>query len=197
MSLPFFEELRARLAPLHPIPLPQYRQGLRDSAVLIPLLWSGGEPHVVLVRRSQRLRSHPGQIGFPGGGYERGDGDLLATALRESNEEVGIDSTSVRLLGRLPTIATITGYRVTAFVGVIPDERTLEPAASEIDAVLYAPLMRLARTKRPFFGLPRSALIWGDGGDIVWGITGSLLEALLVHAHAAPGSSAAGQVSQM
>jgi 8-oxo-dGTP pyrophosphatase MutT (NUDIX family) len=95
-------------------------QGRTDAAVLVPLYRSGGEFYAVFTKRRDDLRRHPGEISFPGGRYDEGERDLLATALREAEEEIGLPTDAVEVLGALqPTPTIATGYAVYPFVGMI------------------------------------------------------------------------------
>jgi 8-oxo-dGTP pyrophosphatase MutT (NUDIX family) len=103
---------------------------LRCAAVLIPLVWWQDEWNLLFTRRAETVEHHKGQVSFPGGGCELGETTPEETALREAAEEIGLKPGDVRLLGRLDDILTITGYRITQVVGVMPwpYEVRLEPA---------------------------------------------------------------------
>src|SRR5699024_10188417 len=89
---------------------------VKKAGVLIPVV-AAIEPYIVLAERSASLRSHPGQISFPGGSVEPSDAGVEAAALRESEEEIGLQPQYVDILGRLPDYVTGTGYDVAPFVG--------------------------------------------------------------------------------
>jgi 8-oxo-dGTP pyrophosphatase MutT (NUDIX family) len=116
----------------------------RPAAVLIPMLRENGEWRLLLTRRTASLAEHSGQVAFPGGRAEPGDPDPETTALREAQEEIGLDPRDVHLLGRLHDYHTITNYRVTPVVGSIPWPYHLRPAAYEVDRVFTIPLSWLA-----------------------------------------------------
>jgi 8-oxo-dGTP pyrophosphatase MutT (NUDIX family) len=179
-----FERLRVRLrtVPSRAIEAPGLK--LREAAVLAPLFWRGGEPWALLTRRPMSLRTHPGQISFPGGGRDPGDLTPLHTALRETHEELGISPAQVDVLGMLGAMPTVTAYWVTPFVGVVPSGVVLEPNAVEIAQVLEAPLWRLRREKRTIYQAEREVLVWGTGQDVVWGATHRMLSQLLEHLEA-------------
>src|SRR5438552_3032019 len=112
----------------------------RPAAVLIPLV-QGLEPEVIFTRRAADLPRHAGEISFPGGMHDAVDGDLLATALREAEEELGLSPDAVDVLGALEPISTYTtGFWVTAFVGALDGAPELTPNPQEIAEVLQAPV---------------------------------------------------------
>jgi 8-oxo-dGTP pyrophosphatase MutT (NUDIX family) len=157
---------------------------LKEAAVLAPLFWRGGEPWAYLTRRPLTLRKHPGQISFPGGGREPADITPLHTALRETQEELGIPPEKVEVLGLLGAMPTITSFWVTPFVGVIPEDVKLSPNPEEIDEVIAAPLWRLRREKRHLFQADRDVFVWDDGRHVVWGATWRMLGQLVEHVDA-------------
>lgn len=120
---------------------------LKCAAILIPLVWWKDEWHLVFTRRTEVVEHHKGQVSFPGGGCDLDETTPEETALREAREEIGLKPEDVRLLGRLNDVVTITGYRVTPVVGVMPwpYEVWLEPA--EVGRVFTIPLLWLAGRK--------------------------------------------------
>jgi len=157
---------------------------LKEAAVLAPLFWRGGEPWAYLTRRPMTLRTHPGQISFPGGGREAGDLTALHTALRETREELGIAPENVDVLGVLGAMPTITSFWVTPFVGVVPEDVKLSPNPIEIDEVIAAPLWRLRREKRILYQAFREVFVWDDARHVVWGATWRMLGQLVEHVEA-------------
>jgi 8-oxo-dGTP pyrophosphatase MutT (NUDIX family) len=178
-------EVRARLqsSPGRSLNLPGVE--LRESAVLVPLVERGGEPHLLFTRRPKTLRSHAGQFSFPGGGRDEADATPLHTALRESWEELGIPPERVEVLGMLDELPTITRFRIAPFVGVIPSDLTLCPCREEVDLVLEVSLRQLLRP-----GMPRRE-VWSYGGEshevhffdvgehVIWGATARIVANLL------------------
>lgn len=157
------------------------------SAVLAPLYDLDGEAHVVLTRRSRALRSHAGEVSFPGGRSEDGDRDLVHTALREAEEEIGLDPGTVEVVGELDHLATVSsGSFIVPWVGAMPARPELLPCSDEVDAVLHVPLSELMapgvfREERWSFGvgLDRPIVFFDLVGDTVWGATAAMLRQLL------------------
>src|SRR5687768_13176306 len=92
---------------------------LKCAAVLVPLVWQDDEWHLLFTRRTDRVESHKGQVSFPGGACDEGETIPEQTALREAEEEIGLDPHNVRVLGKLANLITISHFRVTPVVGVI------------------------------------------------------------------------------
>ena len=151
------------------------RPELRPASVLVPIVARPGEMTMLFTRRTEQLRSHSGQISFPGGRAEPDDASPEATALRETQEEIGLEPERVELIGRLSEYRTRTGYRITPVVGVLAPPLELHPDAQEVDEVFEVPLaflldprnhQRHSRTYqgevRSFFAIPyRDYYIWG------------------------------------
>ncbi len=153
------------------------------AAVLIPLIWWKEEWHLVFTRRTEAVEHHKGQVSFPGGGCDVGESTPEQTALREAGEEIGLKPTDVRVLGKLNEVLTITRYRVTPVVGVMPwpYEIHLEPA--EVERVFTIPMDWLADPEnweeRPITpaGAPRSFQViyyHSFDGEILWGATAKM-----------------------
>jgi 8-oxo-dGTP pyrophosphatase MutT (NUDIX family) len=117
---------------------------LKCAAVLVPLAWWKNEWQLVFTRRTDTVEHHKGQVSFPGGGCEMDEATPEATALREANEEIGLAPEDVRLLGRMNDIITITRYRVTPIVGVIPWPYQFRPEPAEVGRVFTIPFLWLA-----------------------------------------------------
>ena len=164
---------------------PVASQGANPSAVLVPIFERDGELHVVLTRRSWDLRTHRGEVSFPGGRAEPGE-DHLTTALREANEEIGLDPAAVEPLGELDHLTTVTRRAyIVPVVGLIHGPIELRPNPAEVAAVLEVPLAELMdpevfREER--WGPPelaRPVYFFDLYGDTVWGATAALLRQLL------------------
>jgi 8-oxo-dGTP pyrophosphatase MutT (NUDIX family) len=160
--------------------------GRTDAAVLVPLFGWPEEPGLIFTERRADLRRHAGEISFPGGRRDEGDADFAATALREAEEEIGLDPAAVELSGALPPTTTFgTGYRIHAFVGLIPapEQLDLEPSPDEVETVLaysldllregYA-MRRLVRR-----GIAIHTPTYEVEGQVIWGATARILGNLL------------------
>jgi len=113
---------------------------LREAAVLVGLIERPGGLHVLLTRRTDSLRQHAGQVSFPGGAVDAGDGDVLTAALREAHEEIGLPPALVGPLGYLDPLATLTGYRVLPLVAQIAPDFVPVPHPAEVAAVFEVEL---------------------------------------------------------
>lgn len=159
--------------------------GLTCAAVLIPLLYKEGEWHVLVTQRAQTVEHHKGQISFPGGACEGQDADLLATALRETFEEVGVPPEAVEVLGVLDDFPTVTNFIVTPFVGVIPYPFTYRPNRYEVESVVEVPLFflrdpaHLRVEQRERGGHVFDVLFWDYGPYTIWGATAQILKEFL------------------
>lgn len=155
--------------------------GLRDAAVLLPILRRGDRDVLVFTLRRPDLAAHAGQISFPGGGREGGE-DAVACALRETDEEIGVGASQVDVIGRLPDRVSIAGFHVATIVGRVRGEPAYRPLASEVAEVFelpVAPMLDRSRwSHRPsthplarFAKIPYLDL----EGRTVWGLTGIIL----------------------
>lgn len=118
---------------------------LMCAAVLMPLAWRDGGWHLLFTRRTNDVEHHKGQVSFPGGGCDAQDATPEQTALREAQEEIGLEPEDVRLLGRLNEMVTITHYRVTPVVGVIPWPYDFRLSTVEVERLFSIPLSWLAQ----------------------------------------------------
>jgi 8-oxo-dGTP pyrophosphatase MutT (NUDIX family) len=176
--------LRERLAAVEARDLPAHQY--RRAAVLVPVFETGGIPYLLLTKRTEAVEHHKGQISFPGGGEEPGDADLLATALRESYEELGLQPASVEVWGRLHEIETVvSGFAITPFVGRIPLPVDLRPNPNEIQEIVTVPLATFLdpanlRVERVVRGDQAWDLLHYDCGEhVVWGATARIIHDLV------------------
>ena len=155
---------------------------LKPAAVLIPIIARGDELSVLLTRRSQQLRHHPGQISFPGGRQDPEDPDLAATALRETHEELGIPAHCIQLLGVLPEHITVSHYRMVPYLGLLEPDYPLHQTVDEVAEAFELPLPPLLdptnygswivtrqQHSHPVYGISvHDRLIWGATARILW-----------------------------
>ena len=128
---------------------------LKCAAVLVPLVWMDEDWHLLFTRRTERVESHKGQVSFPGGACDEGESTPEETALREAEEEIGVNPKEVRVLGRLVNLITVTSFRVTPVVGVIQWPMVFRLGQDEVERVFTIPLRWLAdRRNRWEFSFP-------------------------------------------
>jgi 8-oxo-dGTP pyrophosphatase MutT (NUDIX family) len=155
-----------------------------SAAVLIPLVMRDAGLQVLLTRRTAHLRSHAGQISFPGGRVEDRDADASATALRETVEEIGLSAAFIEVIGCLPVYSTVTAFQVTPVVALVRPGFTLALDAFEVAEAFEVPLqflMNPAHHQRHRFesgGLTRHfySMPWND--HFIWGATAAMLRNL-------------------
>ncbi|HLS69629.1 MAG TPA: CoA pyrophosphatase [Kiloniellales bacterium] len=162
-------------------------EGAREAAVLVPLVARPCGIQVLLTRRSQHLSSHPGQIAFPGGCREPGDQGPLATALRETEEEIGLSPRSIEPLGQLDLYVTGTGFAVTPIVGWVEEDFPLEALAldrREVEEAFEVPLpffldpLNRQRHRRRYRGQERHYYVYPYRDYYIWGATAGMLNNL-------------------
>ena len=160
-------------------------EGCREAAVLVPLQWADGKWRVMLTLRTTTVEHHKGEISFPGGGRDPEDHDLLATALRETEEEVGIKPAEIEIFGRLDEIFTIPNYRVRPYVGRIPDAVSPRVEPDEIEELFFLPLSAFstpgcfAETTIHRHGAPVPLYFFQVQGYTVWGATARIIKQFL------------------
>jgi len=157
------------------------RDNLRAAAVLVPLVDRLEGLHVLLTLRGANLQYHAGQVSFPGGRVEPGDASAAATALRETEEEIGLPAASVEIVGRLDDYITGTGFVIAPIVGLVRPPYALSPDPSEVDAVFEVPLSFILdpanhrRESRVFNGVERRFHAMPYGDRYIWGATAAML----------------------
>jgi len=188
MSTELERTLRGAFADHQPITLDMPEA--RAAAVLIPI-YPAPEPTIIFTVRSESLPSHKGQISFPGGSIDPDDASPEHAALREAEEEIGLDPSSVTLVGRLDDMPTfVSGYVVSPIVGLLDGRPELTPNPAEVAHVLQVPLDDLVDDIRrePGFSelgrtYPTEAWVWNE--HVIWGVTARLLRDLLARLGAA------------
>lgn len=157
----------------------------RQPAAVLVGIREGVQPRLVLTVRTDHLQDHAGQVAFPGGRSEPEDSDAVATALRESEEEIGLDRKLVTPLGYLDRFETVSGYCVTPVVAKIASEARLYPAPDEVAEVFEVPLAflldpaNLRRYNMEFRGHQRPMVEFVHAGHRIWGATAAMLCNLL------------------
>jgi 8-oxo-dGTP pyrophosphatase MutT (NUDIX family) len=159
--------------------------GAKQAAVLVPLFVAAdGGLHAVFTERRADLRSHAGEISFPGGRRDDTDADLQSTALRECHEELGLPPDAVEVVGALrPTPTFVTDYAIYPFVGLIEPGFSWVPHEREVARVLELPLdaVRAGHGKRRLVrrGMPFRTDTYETGGHLIWGATARIVADLL------------------
>lgn len=154
---------------------------LRPAAVLVPLVERSGGPRVLLTRRTEALRLHPGQVSFPGGRIEPDDRDPVSAALREASEEVGLEAGLSHPQGYLDAFATITGFHVYPVVARVDDAFRPRPDPGEVAEAFEVPLAflldpaNLRTVQLPYQGRLRQVFEFRHGGHRIWGATAAML----------------------
>jgi 8-oxo-dGTP pyrophosphatase MutT (NUDIX family) len=157
------------------------RGALMPASVLVPIVARSETLTVLFTRRTAHLRAHSGQISFPGGRVEPQDVGPIETALRETQEEIGLARERIELIGMLPEYHTRTGYRITPVIGVVAPPFVLEADPQEVDAVFEVPLSFLLdprnhqRHTRAFEGRMISYFAMPYGEHYIWGATAAML----------------------
>jgi 8-oxo-dGTP pyrophosphatase MutT (NUDIX family) len=158
----------------------------RDAAVLVPVFEQDGEAWLLLTRRSQHLRNHRGEVSFPGGRKDPGESSVEA-ALREAQEEIGLDPATVEVIGELDHLTTVvSGAAIVPVVGVLPARPVdLVPSPDEVELVLMVPFSDLLHPAThhseiwPILGAERDIHFFELPGDTIWGATARILYGLI------------------
>ena len=159
-------------------------QGLTPASVLFPIVLREREATVLLTQRTAHLKDHAGQICFPGGRVEPEDVSPAHTALRESEEEIGLSSNHVEIVGYLPEYRTVTGFCVTPVVAIVTPPFELCPDAGEVDEIFEVPLAFLLDPANhqthslPYHGKPRQFFAMTYQERFIWGATAGMIVSL-------------------
>lgn len=159
--------------------------GFHRAGVLVPIVWMGAAYEVLLTRRTETVETHKGQISFPGGMADAEDGDIVRTALRETEEELGITPDAIQVVGMLDDFATPSGFVITPVVGVIEALPILTPSTDEVAEVFSVPLAYFAdpasgwSEMRQFRGASHEVWFYQRGPHTIWGATAMIIRLLL------------------
>ena len=165
---------------LNPEQRPSEKRELLPAAVLVPIV-KRREPTVLLTTRTDHLPRHAGQVSFPGGRAHAGDISLVETALRETQEETGIDPSFVTILGFLDAYETGTGYAILPVVALLAEGFALSPDANEVAHIFEVPLAFVfdpanrKKNSREFQGRTRTFYSFTYDGQYIWGATAAML----------------------
>jgi len=153
----------------------------RPAAILIPLYVRDKGLWTLFTKRTETVEHHKGQISFPGGSQHAEDGNLWVTAIRETEEEIGIPREGIRLLGALPKMLTVTDFEVSPFVGAMPYPVEFRPEASEVEEIIEIPLsylldpMVVEERMLKWKGRDVKTLVYHYRGHAIWGATARIL----------------------
>jgi 8-oxo-dGTP pyrophosphatase MutT (NUDIX family) len=151
-------------------------KNLRASAVLVPLFYNQGQYHILFTERSDDVVFHKGQVCFPGGTREPSDSSLLQTALRESQEEIGLEARDIEVLGELDDILTLTSnYVISPFVAFVPHPYPFKADGREIREIFTVPLAFLMDEAN----FKQDSYEYVYDGHIIWGATARILKQLI------------------
>ncbi|MFN8673112.1 MAG: CoA pyrophosphatase [Candidatus Sericytochromatia bacterium] len=155
------------------------------ASVLIPLYKKNDKTYILFTKRSNKVKHHKGQISFPGGKFETNDKNLQETSLRETYEEIGVKPEDIEIIGKMPSIITISNFYVTPFVGYFNYPYNFKISTDEIDTLIEAPLEHFFDESifwienREVFGNIKKVYFYSYEGHTIWGATGKILYDLL------------------
>lgn len=179
--------LRNKLPKIEPVDLTvdEPADGRCDAAVLAAFTSSKDEPQIVLTQRSLIMRSHAGEVAFPGGKVDEVDTTLVDTALRESNEEIGLRREDVELIGQIDSFQSRKGVSVQPYVGIISDDLLFQPESIELDSVFKAPVSLFYDERSVIMHGFQMEKMWIEvpgfkfGQYTIWGLTASMIVSIL------------------
>lgn len=157
---------------------------LHEAAVLIPVIDRAEGATVLLTQRTEKLRSHSGQVAFPGGRIDLEDGSAENAALRETEEETGVSRDFIEIVGRMPDYVTGSGYRINPVLGVVNPGFDLQPNPHEVESVFEVPLSFLMNpdnhtySSRIWQGQERYFYTMPYGERYIWGVTAGIIRAM-------------------
>lgn len=158
---------------------------LPRAAVLIPIITAQDQTTLLFTKRTDQLTYHAGQICFPGGRKEISDANLMVTALRETEEELGIPAVNIEIIGRLEPEPSSSGFLVTSFIGIVSQPFQLQPDSYEVAEVFEIPLVYFLQPQHYYTktvivkGIPKKIYFIEYGNRMVWGLTAKILFQLM------------------
>jgi 8-oxo-dGTP pyrophosphatase MutT (NUDIX family) len=161
-----------------------FQRPLRDAAVLVPVVDHGEQATLLLTKRAERLRSHSGQVAFPGGRIDPTDGSPEEAALREAEEEIGLDRSFIDVIGRMPDYVSGSGYRIAPVLSVVRPGFLLTINRDEVDDAFEVPLSFLmdpanhTRDSRMWENKERFFYTMPYGERYIWGVTAGIIRTL-------------------
>lgn len=183
--IPSLDDIRSRLAAFPARDLGEPWRFLKAASVLVPILPRPEGPSLLFTKRAAHLRHHRGQISFPGGRRDTQDKDALATAIRETQEELGLLPDVYTILGRLDETPVTTAYRLTPFVALLDPAAVWRPSPAEVARVFEVPLEAFCDERRhrvegrEAFGLPLAIHYYDVWEEPIWGATGRVVAQFL------------------
>lgn len=175
-------QLRNRLRDYRPAP------GRVDAAVLIAVT-DAHTPEIILTRRASHMTSHAGEVAFPGGRCDSSDASIIATALRESREEIGLAEDSVEVIGELDSFISRVGLRVQPIVGLVPHDAPLIASPDEIESIFRVPVEYFLNEKPVythkfhFMGQDVTVPSFNYDNYVIWGLTAFMIVDLMKRAY--------------
>ncbi|WP_425499185.1 CoA pyrophosphatase [Hoeflea poritis] len=157
---------------------------LREAAVLVPLVDHGSHTDILLTQRTANLRTHSGQVAFPGGAIDPEDGSAEVAAMREAEEEIGLPRDFVEPVGRLPQYLTVSGFRITPVLAVVRENYPMQINRHEVEDAFEVPFSFLMdpsnhiRESRVWEGKERHFYTMPYGQRYIWGVTAGILRTL-------------------
>lgn len=152
-----------------------------EAGILVPITDNSGNPEMVFTLRSLHLKSHRGQVAYPGGKRDPEDHSVMATALRETHEEIGLPPDQVQIVSSLGQVISSNGILVTPYVGIVPEDHPLRPNPAEIESIFRVPLAWLLEDRRertdaiPFMGRSIHVPCYRWKKYQIWGLSAIVL----------------------
>lgn len=180
----FTDELSKRLSEFAPRKIDSSGKG--EASVLMSLFYEGSDPAFLLTKRSERVATYRGHISFPGGMRDSADDSLVDTALREANEEIGIDTKHIKVLGEFNDYLANEGFVIHTVLGFLEDTSRLKPQPDEVEYLLKIPMSFFKENP------PRTEIWERNGnsfevyfydykGEVVWGLTARMIKHFVDH----------------